>query len=364
MSTTPNIVPSFLGSVLPAASHPSVGERIVTTLADLLPLLATDTAIGMALVSPAPATLTLPALSAIGAEPGLRVIRIFDRLGQWGDNPFTVVASGTDKIDGESSVTLSQPFGCIILESRGTYWHVDASGLLGFGGMGGGFGPDLLPTPATTDDDEFNGLTLSSAWQLLGATVQVGDPQRGVSIVGPNVVRQSLSVRNGWFMFQPDVAAYYSKLLATSLTTGMVYVKFSMDSNAGVGPDVFALLLGQSTAGNLDIDNAVSVSLGRAVGSNTWTLKAEKRVAAVSTTVYTATLDSFVQPFDRMQIYRNGTTFAFFVGSEAGGFKALGSTTAALAPDRMAFGGSATGGPSPVFGLDYVRRLDGVYPTV
>ena len=176
---------------------------------------------------------------------------------------------------------------------------------------GGGFGPDLLPTPANADDDEFNGLTLSSAWQLLGATVQAGDPQRGVTIVGPNVVRQSLSVRSGWFMFQPDVGAYYSKLLATSLTTGMVYAKFSMDSNAGVGPDAFALLLGQSTAGNLDIDNAVSVSLGRAVGSNTWTLKAEKRVAAVSTTVYTATLDSFVQPFDRMQIYRNGTTFAF-----------------------------------------------------
>ena len=39
------------------------------------------------------------------------MIRIFDRLGQWGTNPFTVAASGADKIDGESSVTLSQPFG-------------------------------------------------------------------------------------------------------------------------------------------------------------------------------------------------------------------------------------------------------------
>ena len=116
----------------------------------------------------------------------------------------------------------------------------------------------------------------------------------------------------------------------------MVYAKFSMDSNAGAGPDVFALLLGQSTAGNLDIDNAVSVSLGRAVGSNTWTLKAEKRVAAVSTTVHTATLDSFVQPFDRMQIYRNGTTFAFlWVRRRAD--QGAGIYDAALAPDRMAF---------------------------
>ena len=281
-----------------------------------------------------------------------------------GHESFTVAASGADKIDGESSVTLSQPFGCIILESRGTYWHVDASGLLGFGGMGGGFGPDLLPTPANADDDEFNGLTLSSAWQLLGATVQAGDPQRGVTIVGPNVVRQSLSVRSGWFMFQPDVGAYYSKLLATSLTTGMVYAKFSMDSNAGVGPDAFALLLGQSTAGNLDIDNAVSVSLGRAVGEATHgPSRPEARCRGQHHGLHSNARQfcAAVRPHANLS-QRND--IRVFVGSEAGGFKALGSTTAALAPDRMAFGGFATGGPSPVFGLDYVRRLDGVYPTV
>ena len=70
-----------------------------------------------------------------------------------------------------------------------------------------------------------------------------------------------------------------------------------------------------------------------------------------------------MQPFDRMQIYRNGTTFRF-CGFEAGGFRALGSTTvcARARPDGVWW--FATGGPSPVFGLDYVRRLDGVYPTV
>ena len=364
MSTTPNIVPSFLGSVLPAASHPSVGERIVTTLADLLPLLATDTAIGMALVSPAPATLTLPALSTIGAEPGLRVIRIFDRLGQWGDNPFTVVASGTDKIDGESSVTLSQPFGCIILESRGTYWHVDVSGWIGLGGLTGALGPDLLPTPANADDDEFNGLTLSPAWQLLAATAQAGEPQRGATIVGPNVVRQSVTARKGWLLFQPDGSAYYSKVLASALTTGLIYAKFSMDSNAGVGTNRFALMLGQSVAGNLDVNNAVSLMLARTGGSNTWMIIAEQRLGGISTTVYSATLDSFVQPIDRMQIYRDGTTYRFAVGSEAGGFKDLGSTVNAISPDRVGVVGIAVGGPSPVFGIDYIRRKDGTFPTI
>ena len=66
----------------------------------------------------------------------------------------------------------------------------------------------------------------------------------------------------------------------------------------------------QSTAGNLDIDNAVSVSLGRAVGSNTWTLKAEKRVAAVSTTVY-SNARRLCSRSTACKIYRNGTTFAF-----------------------------------------------------
>ena len=63
----------------------------------------------MALATPAPATLTLPALSAIGAEPGLRDPNLRP-LGPVGHESFTVAASGADKIDGESSVTLSQPF--------------------------------------------------------------------------------------------------------------------------------------------------------------------------------------------------------------------------------------------------------------
>ena len=136
-----------------------------------------------------------------------------------------------------------------------------------------------------------------------------------------------------------------------------------MDSNWRRTGCVRALLLGQSTANNLDIDNAVKRKPGPLSGSNTWTLRPGKRVAAVPAPQSTQQrLNSFVQPVrPRGNLYRNGTTFAF-CGFGAGGFKALGSTTAALAPDRIAFGGFATGGPSPVFGLDYVRRLDGVYP--
>ena len=71
-----------------------------------------------------------------------------------------------------------------------------------------------------------------------------------------------------------------------------------------------------------------------------------------------------MQPIDRMQIYRDGTTYRFAVGSEAGGFKDLGSTVNAISPDRVGVVGIAVDGPSPVFGIDYIRRKDGTFPTI
>ena len=56
-----------------------------TSLADLS-LLATDTALGMALATPRARHADIAGALCNGAEPGLRVIRIFDRLGQWGTN--------------------------------------------------------------------------------------------------------------------------------------------------------------------------------------------------------------------------------------------------------------------------------------
>lgn len=363
MSDNANLNAQFRGQILESASTIETGSRVIASPSDL-PILGTDTCLDIKLTVPQALAITLPSLAQLATVVGGRKLRILDANGSWGTYPVTLNASGADKIDGESSITLSQPWGGVEIESRGTYWHVSLSGVVGLGGMGGGFGPDLLPTPANADDDEFNGLTLSPAWQLLAATAQAGEPQRGATIVGPNVVRQSVTARTGWLLFQPDASAYYSKLLASALTTGLIYAKFSMDSNAGAGTNGFALLLGQSAAGNLDVNNAVSLTLARTGGSNTWMITAEQRVGGISTTVYSATLDSFVQPIDRMQIYRDGTTYRFAVGSEAGGFKDLGSTVNAISPDRVGVAGVAVGGPSPVFGIDYIRRQDGTFPTI
>jgi len=363
VSDNANLNAQFRGQILESASTIETGSRVIASPSDL-PILGTDTCLDIKLTVPQALAITLPSLAQLATVVGGRKLRILDANGSWGTYPVTLNASGADKIDGESSITLSQPWGGVEIESRGTYWHVSLSGVVGLGGMGGGFGPDLLPTPANADDDEFNGTTLASSWQLFGAALQAGDPSRGATIVGPNVVRVSQTLRTGWLLFQPDASAYFSKLLSTPMTQGAIYCKFSMDANDSVGPDAFGLLLCQSTAGNIDIDNAVSVSILRSTADFTWTVKAEKRVAGVSTTVYSKTLDSLVQPFDRIQINRNGGNVLFFIGSEAGGMKYLGTIAAAINPDRVAMAGFNTGGPSTIYGLDYIRRVDGVNPTV
>lgn len=363
MSDNANLNAQFRGQILESASTIETGSRVIASPSDL-PILGTDTCLDIKLTVPQALAITLPSLAQLATVVGGRKLRILDANGSWGTYPVTLNASGADKIDGESSITLSQPWGGVEIESRGTYWHV--RGVVGLGGMGGGFGPDLLPTPAAADDDEFNGTTLASSWQLFGAALQAGDPSRGATIVGPYVVRVSQTLRTGWLLFQPslsDASVYFSKLLSTPMTQGAIYCKFSMDANGSVGPDVFGLALCQSALGNIDLDNAVLVSIQRTADC-TWTVIAEKKVAGVSTAVYSKTLDSLVQPFDRIQINRNGGSFLFFIGSEAGGMKYLGTIAAAINPDRVAMSGFNTGGPSTIYGLDYIRRVDGVNPTI
>ena len=112
----------------------------------------------------------------------------------------------------------------------------------GLAGSLGAFGPDLLPTPANADDDEFNGFDAIASMATACGHRPSWRTAAGATIVGPNVVRQSVTARTGWLLFQPDASAYYSKLLASALTTGLIYAKFSMDSNAGAGTNGFALL--------------------------------------------------------------------------------------------------------------------------
>lgn len=365
---TQNFTGQFRGSVLETANVITTGQRVIVALADL-PIVDTDQTVSMELATPSAATINLPDPASVGALAGSRRIRVFDTLRAWGDYPATFVATGGATIDGAATVSVSQPGAMVVFEWRGNNeWHMESGSAGGtFFGIGGGLGIDLPPVDANADSDEFNGSNLNAAWTLSSATLQAGDPQRGATIVGPNVVRQSTALRTGWLLYQPDALARYSRVLSSAMTQGAVYCKFSMDANGGVGPDEFTFSLCQSSAGVPDMNNAVTITLRRDSADITWHCTTVKVVAGVSTTVYPLSALSFtslVQLFDRMLIYRNAGNFTFYVGSEAGGWKHLGTTAAAISPDRVAFAGSNTGGPSCIYGLDYVRRIDGALPTI
>ena len=59
---------------------------------------------------------------------------------------------------------------------------------------------------------------------------------------------------------------------------------------------------------------------------------AQQRVGGISTTVHIASLDSFVQPIDRMQIYRDGTTYRFAVGSKRADSRILAAPSTQFLP--------------------------------
>lgn len=363
MSDSMNANPSFVGQVMQTGGVLEMGARTIASSADL-PILATDQ--NLQVTANQDLTVALPLPADLGTEPGARKLRFFDGAGVWGAHPITFVGSGGALIDGQPQVTISQPWGSVEFEWRGTYWH--AIGLnAGFGGLNA-FGVDLPPDAAQSDDDEFNAPALVSDWTVTGATVVPGDPQRGGAFAGPATVRYSQALRAGWLLIQASSdgnVVEFHKPLATALTQGAVYTRFSMDGNSTVGPDAFAFSLMQTSAGIPDIHNQVSVTLQRSVADNSWTIVASNNIAGVATTVYTATLTQMTQPVARFQITRNGTAFAMYAGSSTGGMKHLGSfTSGALNPDRLVFTVSTTGAPSSIVGIDYVRRLDGVNPTV
>lgn len=365
MADTMNVNPEFSGRVVQTAGVLEMGERVITTLADL-PILATDQNISLALGSPQSVTISLPPPAALSSTPGARKLRFFDKNGDWGAYPVTFSATGGALIDGVPSVTVSQPNAEVVFEWRGTGWH--ANGIAAFfGGLGGGFGVDLLPVVASADDDEFNAATLQD-WTVTNATVVAGEPVRGGAFVGPAQVRYSQTLRSGWLLVQPSSdgnVVQFHKPLSSPLTQGTIYCRFSMDSNAGVGPDSCSFALTQSSAGVPDLNNRIVITLVRSTTDNSWTLAADRIIASVYTSIYTATVTSLVQPVDHFQISRLGTNFYAYAGSTAAGMKYLGTfASGALNPDRIVFTMAATGAPPSLLGLDYVRRLDDANPTI
>jgi hypothetical protein len=359
-----NANPSFVGQVLLTGGVLEMGARTIASSADL-PIVATDQNLNVTAAQDL--TITLPLPAALGTESGSRKLRFFDGAGVWGAHPVTFVASGGALIDGQPQVTISQPWGSVEFEWRGTYWH--ATGLnTSFGGFTGAVTVDAPPETANAADDEFNAATLGDEWAVFGSTVDPAAPARGATFAGPAQVRLSQAVRTGWLMIQPSsdsTPATIHRSLGAPMTQGMVYAKFSMDSNASIGPDIFTFALTQSSAGNPDFNNAVFLELRRSVADNQWTLTAGHNMAGVPTTIYTTTVTLPFQPVSRVQITRNGTRFDVYAGSSPGGMKFLGTfTSGALNPDRIAISVSNFDYATTIYGLDYVRRLDGVNPTV
>lgn len=122
MSDTGNVFPDLRGLIVDVSGIRFLGERRITASADL-PDRDGDYTLAIAITPAAPATYTLPNPLQLGTVPGSAVRRVFDPIGQASTENITIVASGGALIDGAASVVISQAFGMVELEWRGTYWH-------------------------------------------------------------------------------------------------------------------------------------------------------------------------------------------------------------------------------------------------
>jgi hypothetical protein len=87
-----------------------------------LAIAAADTFVAVDVDTTATRTITLPLASAVSAG---RLYLIKDVTGSATDNPITLAISGSDTIDGESSVSMESDFGCIwVRRSSATTWTI------------------------------------------------------------------------------------------------------------------------------------------------------------------------------------------------------------------------------------------------
>ena len=238
-----------------------------------------------------------------------------------------------------------------------------------------GFQSFLAPAPplAASDpvSDEFDDSVLDSSWIRLHSVLGTV-PQRGAGFAPPGpAARESLSQRPGWYLLQPSADGNLCgihKSIPSPTATGLYYCRFSMDSNQTVPSSIdgITLSLCQTINGDeVDTDNIVSVILTRDTADNTWTVKMSRKIAGVAATIYLQSLDSFSQPITQMAIaYASDlNTWVGMVGSDAGGWKILGTlVSGALSPDRIFISTVSTAQPNAIFGLDYVRREQGLLP--
>lgn len=233
----------------------------------------------------------------------------------------------------------------------------------------GGLSLDAKPATPHADDDEFDATTLSTSWSKHFTTV-VDPPKRGAGFLvssTPASMRTSLTQRRGWLLMQAESSqgdAAISKVLSSAFTGGLIYTKVSIDGDNSIQQNYFAFGICQTLSGGIDGFNLMQVALNKDGADNSWLLTATA-IEAGTTAVYTDSLDSFLTPICRMAIGIDGNDIHFFAGGEQGNFKHLGYyTKSTFTPARIFFNNWNGQGVPPVNGIDYVRRLDGAFPTV
>lgn len=233
----------------------------------------------------------------------------------------------------------------------------------------------LAPAPALAASDpfsdEFNDPTLASDWIRLHS-VATETPQRGASFATPGpIARESLSQRPGWFLMQPssdDSLSGIHRAIPNAGASGLFYCRFSMDSNYALPSTVdgIALWLCQTTEeGEFDNHNFVSVALTRNTAVNTWTITMTREIASVPDIIYSQTISSIVAPFSQLAIAYDSDTSSWvgMVGTDTGSWNVLGAlTSGSLSPDRILISATSSSQPNAIFGLDYVRREQGLLP--
>lgn len=237
-------------------------------------------------------------------------------------------------------------------------------------GTGGSSASFLDQVPASPDarNEEFGGsfpgsFTAAGSWSAGGFDVYT---DTGVL----TTVRYDWnSGRPGWLLTQPGRSSGGSNYLHKAITveTNMqiwIHAQFNIKINVGGECSVVAIVLGQTSAGVLDVNNAVYISI-RQNASNQYSHRVEKFIAGV----YTNAGDSSPAPAQQattpvyLLLQKTGTSYyLWYAGASGEWISGTTSTTAAITPDRVglfiqnacASGGSPVAGP-PLMNIDFMR---------
>lgn len=239
-------------------------------------------------------------------------------------------------------------------------------------GIGGGSSLDSTPASPDSRDEEFNGAAFG-AWTASGQTASgwLANAFDLYTDSTANGVRYDWNTgRTSWLLMQPlrNSKAYWIHKAVTWGSVDQVYAKVcQFDPQAAGGTDraIVAVMISQTSAGDVDLNNRVIVS-ARVNNSRQIEYRMEKLVASVYTSVASISGGASgglvgIAPY--LFIQKNGNTYTAAIATADGQWLSLGSTTAAITPDRVSVVGqnasaSAPDGPwlgPPPCGIDFIR---------